>query len=93
MRGASTISQQVVKNLYLTPRKTILRKFIEIILALKLEMSLPKERILEIYLNIAEWGNGIYGAESASQFYFGKSAKKLSPHESASIASVLPNPL
>lgn len=93
VRGASTISQQVVKNLYLTPRKTILRKLTEVILALKLEMSLPKKRILEIYLNIVEWGNGIYGAESASQFYFGKSAKELSPYESASLASILPNPL
>ncbi len=93
VRGASTISQQVAKNLYLSPRKTIFRKFLEIIIALKLEMFLSKNRILEIYLNIAEWGNGIYGAESASQFYFGKSAKELSPYESASLASILPNPL
>jgi len=93
VRGASTISQQVAKNLYLSPQKTIFRKFLEIIIALKLEMFLSKNRILEIYLNIAEWGNGIYGAESAAQFYFGKSAKELSPYESASLASILPNPL
>ncbi len=93
VRGASTISQQVAKNLYLSPKKTVFRKFLEIILALKLERTLPKKRILEIYLNIAEWGNGIFGAESASQFYFGKSASKLTPFESASLASILPNPL
>lgn len=93
VRGASTISQQVAKNLYLSPKKTILRKFLEILMALKLEKTLSKKRILEIYLNIAEWGNGIFGAESASQFYFGKSASELTPFESASLASILPNPL
>ncbi len=93
VRGASTISQQVAKNLYLSPKKTILRKFFEIVLALKIERTLSKKRILEIYLNIAEWGDGIFGAESASQFYFGKSARELNPYESASLASILPNPL
>lgn len=92
VRGASTISQQVAKNLYLSPKKTVWRKFIEILISLKLEKTLTKRRILEIYLNIAEWGNGIFGAEAASQFYFGKSASELTPFESASLASILPNP-
>ncbi|MGQ9619060.1 MAG: monofunctional biosynthetic peptidoglycan transglycosylase [Candidatus Aminicenantia bacterium] len=93
VRGASTISQQVAKNIYLSPQKTIFRKFLEIILALKIEKTLSKKRILEIYLNIAEWGNGIFGAESASLYYFKKNASELSPYESASLASSLPNSL
>lgn len=93
VRGASTISQQVAKNLYLNPKKTVFRKLIEILIALKIEKTLSKIRILEIYLNIAEWGNGIFGAEAASQHYFGKSASQLTPFEAVSLASILPNPL
>lgn len=93
IRGGSTITQQVAKNLFLTPEKTLSRKIKEAIITWKLERSLTKERILEIYLNIVEWGYGIFGAEAASQFYFGKSCSELNPEEAARLASVLPNPL
>ena len=91
-RGASTITMQVARNLYLSPDKTILRKLRELIIALKLERELSKDRILEIYLNIVEWGNGIYGAEAAARHYFGKSARDLTAHEAAYLASILPRP-
>jgi monofunctional biosynthetic peptidoglycan transglycosylase len=90
--GASTITQQVARNIYLTPEKSLLRKFRELLIALKLERTLSKRRILEIYLNIAEWGQGIYGAEAAAQHYFGKGARWLTPGESAYLASILPRP-
>ncbi len=93
VRGASTVTQQVARNLYLSPQKTIWRKILEVLIALKMEVYLPKRRILEIYLNIAEWGKGIFGAEAASQWYFKKRASELTPHESASLASILPNPI
>jgi monofunctional biosynthetic peptidoglycan transglycosylase len=91
-RGASTITMQVARNLYLSPRKTVIRKAREVWIALKLELVLPKERILEIYLNIAEWGNGIYGAEAAARHYFGKSARYLTKEEAAWLAAILPRP-
>jgi len=91
--GGSTISQQVTKNLYLSPSKNLIRKLIEFILTWRLERTLTKKRILEIYLNIAEWGDkGIFGIEMAAQHYYGKHAYDLNPKESARLAAVLPNP-
>jgi monofunctional biosynthetic peptidoglycan transglycosylase len=92
VRGASTITQQLAKNLYLTPRKTYVRKARELFYTWRLERSLPKRRILEIYLNVAEWGDGIFGAEAASRAYFGKSAAELSMDEAVALATVLPSP-
>lgn len=91
-RGFSTITMQVVKNLYLTRQKTLTRKILEILLALKMEQALSKDRILEIYLNSVEWGKGVYGAEAAARRYFKKSALSLSPDEAAFLAAILPNP-
>ena len=91
-RGGSTITQQVAKNLYLSPSKNPLRKIKEILIARRLEKSLGKRRIFEIYLNIAEWGKGIYGAQAASKAYFGKNASDLTPEEAAALAAVLPSP-
>lgn len=91
--GGSTISQQVAKNLFLSPTKSPIRKIQEAIITVRLEKTLSKKRILEIYLNIAEWGEGIFGVEAASRHYFGKSAKYLTPWEAARLAAVLPNPL
>ncbi len=91
--GASTISQQLAKNLYLTPAKSPLRKIREAIITMKLEKALSKKRILEIYLNVAEWGDrGIFGIEMASRHYYCKSASELNPEEAARLAAVLPNP-
>jgi len=91
--GGSTISQQLVKNLYLTPVKNPVRKLKEAIITWRLEQAISKRRILELYLNVVEWGNGIFGAEMASQRYFGKSAAQLSAEEAARLAAVLPNPI
>ena len=91
-RGGSTITQQVARNLYLSPSKNPLRKIKEILIARRLEKALSKRRILEIYLNIAEWGKGLYGAQAASMAYFGKSASELTPEEAAALAAVLPSP-
>jgi monofunctional biosynthetic peptidoglycan transglycosylase len=91
-RGASTITMQVAKNLFLWPGRSYVRKGFEIPLALVLDGVWPKRRILEIYLNIAEWGDGIFGAEAASQVYFHKSAANLNLHEAALLAAVLPAP-
>lgn len=91
-RGASTITQQVAKNLWLSPSRNPLRKVKEAILAWQLERSLDKKRILEIYLDVAEFGPGIYGAEAASRRYFDKSAGELDEHEAAQLAAGLPNP-
>lgn len=93
MRGASTISMQVVKNLFLWPSKSFLRKAIELPLTYVLELVWPKRRIMEVYLNIAEWGPGIFGVETASRFYFKKHAKNLNEREAARLAVALPNPL
>ena len=92
MRGASTISQQTVKNLYLWRGRSFLRKGFEAWLTVVAEISLPKRRILEIYLNIAEFGPGIYGVGAASRHYFGKPPSRLSDAEAALLAAVLPNP-
>jgi monofunctional biosynthetic peptidoglycan transglycosylase len=91
-RGGSTITQQVAKNLYLTPEKTLLRKFREAIVTWRLEHALSKDEILELYLNVADWGNGITGAQSAAHFYFAKPASELSWSEAALLAAMLPNP-
>lgn len=91
-RGGSTITQQVARNLYLSPSKNPLRKIKEILIAGRLEKELGKRRIFEIYLNIAEWGKGIWGAEAAAQAYFGKSAADLTPEEAAALAAALPSP-
>jgi monofunctional glycosyltransferase len=91
-RGASTISQQTAKNLFLWPGGGYLRKGIEAYLTVLIELCWPKARILEVYLNIAEFGPGIYGIEAAAQRYFGKPARRLSAEEAARLAAVLPNP-
>jgi monofunctional biosynthetic peptidoglycan transglycosylase len=91
-RGASTLTQQVAKNLWLSPSRNPLRKFKEAILTWQLERSLDKKRILEIYLDVAEFGPGIYGAEAASRRYFDKSAGELDEREAAQLAACLPNP-
>ncbi|MDI6851418.1 MAG: monofunctional biosynthetic peptidoglycan transglycosylase [bacterium] len=91
--GGSTISQQLAKNLFLSPRKSLIRKFQEAVLTIRIEKILTKKRILELYLNIAEWGPGIFGAEASANYYFGKSANDLTPWESALLAAVLPRPL
>ncbi len=91
--GGSTISQQLVKNLYLTPAKNPVRKLKEAIITWRLEQAISKRRILELYLNVVEWGDGIFGAEAASHRYFGKSAAQLSAEEAAKLAAILPNPI
>jgi monofunctional biosynthetic peptidoglycan transglycosylase len=90
--GASTISQQLAKNLYLSPSKNPLRKVKEAILTWRMEKKLTKRRILELYLNVAEWGEGIFGIEAAARQYYGKPASALDPEESSRLAAVLPNP-
>jgi monofunctional biosynthetic peptidoglycan transglycosylase len=90
--GGSTISQQLVKNLYLSPSKNPLRKLAEALITWRMEKTLSKRRILELYLNVAEWGEAIFGVEAASLHYYGKPASLLSPEEAARLAAVLPNP-
>jgi monofunctional biosynthetic peptidoglycan transglycosylase len=92
LRGASTISQQTVKNLFLWPGRSFARKGLEAWLTIVIEICLPKRRILEIYLNIAEFGPGIYGASAASHYYFGSSPARLTDPQAALLAAVLPNP-
>jgi monofunctional glycosyltransferase len=92
VKGASTISQQVAKNLFCWSGRSYLRKAVEAWYTLLIEMLWPKHRIIEVYANIAEFGDGVYGAESAAKKFFGKPAKNLSPSESARLAAVLPNP-
>ena len=91
-RGASTISMQLVKNLFLWPQRSYVRKALEIPLALALDLIHTKRRILEMYLNIAEWGPGIYGAEAAARYHFNKPASLLTAAEAARLAVSLPNP-
>ena len=91
-RGASTISQQLAKNLYLSSQRSFIRKGQEAILTVILEHFLTKRRILELYLNEIEWGDGIYGAEAASQHYFRKPASALSANEAAFLSAMIPNP-
>src|SRR5437867_3940059 len=92
IRGASTVSQQTAKNLFLPSGRTWARKGLEAYFTLLLEAGWSKRRILEVYLNIVEFGDGVYGVESASQFYFSKPAARLNPSEAALLAAVLPNP-
>jgi monofunctional biosynthetic peptidoglycan transglycosylase len=93
-RGGSTITQQVAKNLFLWPGRSVVRKGLEIPLAMWIELVLPKQRILEIYLNIAELGpSGQFGAEAGAGYAFGRSASTLSPREAALLAAILPNPV
>lgn len=92
-RGASTITMQVAKNLFLSTSRDPLRKLAEVIIAYRIEQKLSKRRILEIYLNIIELGDGIFGVESASRKYFGKSASELTMEEAARLASIIPSPL
>ncbi len=92
-RGASTITQQTAKNLFLWQGRSFVRKALEIPLALWMTLVLPKRRILEIYLNIAEWGpNGEFGAEAGARWAFGESARLLNPYQAAELAAILPNP-
>jgi monofunctional glycosyltransferase len=91
-RGASTISQQTAKNLFLWPGRSWVRKGFEVYFTFLIEAFWSKERIMEVYLNVIEMGDGVYGAEATSQAYFKKNAKNLSRSESAAIAAVLPNP-
>lgn len=91
-RGGSTITQQLARNLYLSPSKNPLRKIKEMLIARRLEKELGKRRILEIYLNVAEWGRGVYGAQAAARAHFGKDAADLSPGEAAALAAALPSP-
>ena len=92
-RGASTISQQLAKNLYLSEERSFLRKGREAVYTYFLERELTKKRILELYLNVIEWGDGVYGAEAASRTYFKKSASDLTPSEAAFLAAIIPSPL
>jgi monofunctional glycosyltransferase len=92
LRGASTISQQVAKNLFLWPGQTWLRKGLEAWFTVWIELLWPKRRILEVYLNSAQFGRGIWGVEAASRAYFGKDAARLNRHEAALLAAVLPSP-
>lgn len=91
-RGGSTITQQLAKNLYLSSERSMLRKAREALITRSLEHHLSKERILELYLNVAEWGNGVYGAEAAARHHFGKSAQELTQEEAAWLAAILPSP-
>jgi monofunctional biosynthetic peptidoglycan transglycosylase len=90
--GGSTITQQLAKNLFLTPTKSYLRKAEEAIITLMLESLWSKRRIFEVYLNVIEWGNGIFGAEAAARHYFGISAGQLGPEQAAKLAGMVPNP-
>ncbi len=91
-RGGSTLTQQLAKNLYLSPDKNLLRKGHEAMLTWELERTLSKKRILELYLNVVEWGHGVFGAEAAARPHFGKSAAALTPEEAALLAAMLPSP-
>jgi len=93
LRGASTITQQVAKNLFLWPGRSFVRKGIEAWFTLLIELCLPKRQILEIYLNVAQFGPGIYGVPAASRYYFNKDPNRITDSESALLAAVLPNPI
>jgi monofunctional biosynthetic peptidoglycan transglycosylase len=92
VRGGSTITQQVAKNLFLSGSRTYLRKGQELILAYMIERVMPKKRILEIYLNIAEWGVGVFGAQAAAEHYYNTNAGRLGAAQAATLAAMLPNP-
>jgi monofunctional biosynthetic peptidoglycan transglycosylase len=91
-RGASTITQQLAKNLYLSPSRSVFRKLKEAVTAVRLEAALSKDRIMELYLNAAEWGPGVWGVNAASQAYFGVSPSRLSNAQAAALAATLPQP-
>jgi hypothetical protein len=91
--GGSTITQQLAKNLYLSPRRSLIRKVRELLIAFSLEDHLGKQRILELYLNVVEWGDGVFGAEAAARTWFHHSAQALSPAEAVRLAVALPNPI
>jgi monofunctional biosynthetic peptidoglycan transglycosylase len=91
-RGASTVTQQLAKNLYFSPSRSPMRKFRELVATRRLEAELPKRRILELYLNVIEWGDGIFGAEAAARAYFGIPASDLSPSQAALLAGAIINP-
>jgi hypothetical protein len=93
VRGGSTITQQLAKNLYLSPERTLARKVREAAIAIALEASLPKRRLLETYLNVVEWGPGLWGIGPAARHWFGKDARELTPREAAFLASIIPNPV
>ena len=92
LRGASTITMQVARNLFLWPGGSFFRKAIELPLAYAIDLAWPKQRVIEVYLNIAEWGPGIFGAEAAARHHFGKSAAQLTRREAALLAAILPAP-
>lgn len=92
-RGASTLTMQTAKNLFLWPGRSYLRKGMELPMALAIDLAWPKRRVIEVYLNIAEWGDGIFGAEAAAQRHFGKPASRLTSAEAARLAGALPNPI
>ncbi|WP_258096749.1 monofunctional biosynthetic peptidoglycan transglycosylase [Salinibacter sp. 10B] len=92
LRGASTITQQLVKNLFLTTHSTYVRKALEVPLTYAAELLLSKRRILELYLNVIEWGPGVYGAEAAAQYHYGISARHLNRYQAAALAACIPNP-
>ena len=91
--GGSTITQQLAKNLYLSPDRSLVRKARELLITYALEADLSKQRILELYLNVVEWGDGVFGAEAAARHWFGRSAQTLTPAEAARLAVALPNPI
>jgi penicillin-binding protein 1A len=93
VRGGSTITQQLAKNLWLSREKTLARKVREAVLTIALEATVPKSRLLEIYLNVAEWGPGLWGIGPAARHWFGKDARALTPREAVFLASVIPNPV
>ncbi|TEA79096.1 monofunctional biosynthetic peptidoglycan transglycosylase [Allopusillimonas ginsengisoli] len=92
MRGGSTITQQLAKNMFLSSSRSYLRKGQELILAYMIELVMSKQRILELYLNVAQWGTNVFGAEAAARHYYGTSASKLSQGQAARLAAMLPNP-
>ena len=93
IKGRSTVTQQLAKNLYFSPERSFRRKLGEALVAKRLEIFLSKDRILELYLNLAEWGPGIFGAQAAAQVYFGRGAGDLSLNQAAALAATLPHPL
>jgi monofunctional biosynthetic peptidoglycan transglycosylase len=93
VRGGSTITQQLAKNLFLSPERTLARKVREAVITIGLEASLPKRRLLEIYLNVAEWGPGLWGIGPAARHWFGKDARELTAKEAAFLASIIPSPI
>jgi monofunctional glycosyltransferase len=91
--GGSTITQQLARTLFLVPSKTYARKYFELLAAVEMELILPKNRILELYLNFAEWGPGIWGAQSAARTYFGRDVAALSPEQIVRLVTIMPSPL